>query len=416
MSEGRGAGANLRDETDTMGSLQVPSTALYGIRTQRCVDNMSFSGRRMSGYPAFIRALAMVKKVAAITNARCGVFDDACKDAIIFACDAVLAGRHNDAFVVDVYAGGGSIALNTNMNEVLANLANEFLGRPPGTYAPIDPKTHVNASQSTADSCHTALHLAVIEKLEELAGQMTRLIAVSQHHAQSFQNIAVIARTCLQPAMKTSLGAFFSAAETMLNRRLKDLRQCSDDMLSVNLGGTVIGTGEGASASYRAAVLSVLSDVSGKKFVASSNLLDAAQNIDVLARVSSSLSLLAGALIKMAKDLRLMSSGASAGFGEITLPAVQEGSSFFKDKVNPVVPETLIQCCFLVIGADHTVRAALEHGELNLNVFEGAAGFAVLESLDFLSQGLAMFTDRCFAGIRANAVRSQSYEETLSKI
>lgn len=410
------AAAPVRVEEDSLGAVELPRDSLYGVRTQRCVDNMTFSGRRLADYPVLIRALALVKKAAALANHRCGALDDARRDAIVWACDELIAGRHHEHFVVDVFAGGGSIALNSNFNEVAANLANLKLGIQPGAYEPVHPKTHVNASQSTADACHSAQNLAIVLHWEELDAVLARMERVAWDKAVELQGVAIIARTCLQDAMIGYLGDTFGAVGSMLKRRRDELAESVARLKSLNLGGTVIGTGEGAPDGYRKAILANLRHVTGMDVSLAEDLIDAAQNIDVLAAVSASLSLLAGSLIKICKDLRLMASGPTAGFGELVLPAVQEGSSFFKGKINPVIPETLIQCCFLVEGADRSVKASLEHGELSLNVFEGAAGALVLDSLAQLTRALGTFVDRCFSGIKANPNRSPLYEETLRRL
>ncbi len=402
-----------RFEEDSLGKVELPANALYGARTARCLSNMSFSGKRLADFPVMIEALALVKKAAAIANHRSGVLDLTRRDLIAEACDQLRSGLHREQFVADMFAGGGSIAINVNVNEVIANLANMSVGHPCGSYDPVHPKLHVNASQSTADVCHSAQNLAILMHWEALDAALGRLLAASWEKAVEFRDVSVIARTCMQDAMATLLGDSFSAIGAMIGRRKHELGAAIFCLRSLNLGGTVIGSGEGASESYRLSIIEHLRHVSGRDVSLAENLFDAAQNIDSLAAVSANLSLLGGSLIKMCKDLRLM---ASAGFGEITLPAVQEGSSFFKGKVNPVVPETLIQCCFLVEGADRSVKASLEHGELNLNVFEGAAGALVLDSIGMLARCLDLFVDRCFSGITANRHRSSLYEETLARL
>lgn len=409
-------GGPHRTEEDLLGPLALPADALYGVRTWRCVLNMSFSGRRLATYPVLIQALAQVKKAAAVANQRVGLLEGEHRDAIVWACDELIAGRYLEHFVVDVFAGGGSIALNVNCNEVIANLASRALGGALGAYAPIHPKTHVNASQSTADVCHSAQNIAIMRLWLELDAVLAELAAAARRKACELQDVAVIARTCLQDAMAAWLGDSFGAIATMLGRRRDELGTAVAKLKSLNLGGTVIGSGEGASEPYRRAIIGDLRQITGLDVRLADDLFDAAQNIDTLAAVSSQLALLAGALVKVAKDLRLMSSGPLAGFGEIALPAAQEGSSFFQGKINPVIPETLIQCCFLVEGADRAVKATLEHGELNLNVFEGAAGVLVLDSLGQLTRCLRLFVERCFGGIQASGRRSAQYEEALRQL
>jgi aspartate ammonia-lyase len=397
--------AASRIERDSLGELEVPARKLYGIRTVRSIRNLSFSGRLLGSYPLYVRALARVKKSAARANHDARVIDQRIANAIETACDALIAGQHLDQFPVDVLGGGGGIAVNMNVNEVVANLANEILGGAHGSYDPIDPKRHVNASQSTADVCHTASHIAILEAWMALRRVLGEFVMAAQAKALQFHKIQTLARTCLQDASAVSLGTIFGAYGDAIARRRDELDRAVARLKQVNLGGTVIGDGAGAPASYRHAVLAHLNKIAKHKFVLRENLFDAAQNIDDIAAVASQLGLLAEVLIKVAQDLRLLSSGPEGGFGEITLPVVQEGSSFFPGKINPVIPETMLQCCFQVLGCERAARLALERGELNLNVFEGAAAMSVMDAMAMLTRAVATFTELCVSGIVANKAR-----------
>jgi aspartate ammonia-lyase len=271
----------------------------------------------------------------------------------------------------------------------------------------------VNLSQSTSDVCHTAIRITIINEFQALHKVITALITELENKVQSLRDVTTIARTCLQDGMRVQIGDFFSGYVSMLKRRLSSLEDKVDQLHFINLGGTVIGSGIGAPPEYRAVILNKLSEVVEMPLGYRENLYDAAQNIDDLAAVSSEVRLLVTSLIKIAKDLRLLSSGPEAGFGEIQLPAVQAGSSFFPGKVNPVVPETLIQCCFQVLASDRVVQATLEHGELNLNVFEGAAGINILEALSMLTQAITTFHKNCIAGITANRERCEELSNTF---
>lgn len=396
-----------RIEEDAFGKLVLPADALYGIQTLRSMENMSFSGRRLSAYPEYLAALADVKKAAARTNERTGLLSRTVAQAIEQACGEVAQGRHDEHFIVDPYHGGGCIGSNMNMNEVIANLANELLGGQRGEYVPVHPNDHVNASQSTSDACHTALRIAILRSEAALETELERLADALEDKSRAFAHVRTITRTCLQDGMQDTLGNLFSGYEQGVRRRLRELGRVTRLLGAVNLGGTVIGSGVGASPAYREQIIPVLSETTGLALCHRDNLYDASMNMDDIAAVSSELQLLSGLLIKLAKDLRLLSSGPEAGFGELRLPAVQAGSSFFPGKVNPVVPETLIQCCFQVIGLDRSVQASLEHGELNLNVWEGLAGFNVLDSLSMLRRAVALFTDKCLAGTEANEARCE---------
>ena len=397
--------APSRIERDSIGEIEVPAGALYGIRTIRSIRNLSFSGRVLGAYPLYVRALAIVKKAAARANHDAGVIKPRIADAIEAACDALIAGAHLDQFPVDVLAGGGGIAVNMNLNEVIANLACERLGRVRGSYDPVDPKLHVNASQSTADVCHTAARIAIIEQWSELQPVLDGCVSAARAKAKQFRNIQTLARTCLQDASAVSLGEMFGAYATAIARRAGALDRTVATLRKINLGGTVIGDGSGAPSTYRGVVVGHLNRLIKHPLSLRENLFDAAQNIDDIVAVSAQLGMLAEVLIKIAQDLRLLSSGPEGGFGEIILPAVQEGSSFFPGKINPVIPETMLQCCFQVLGCERAARLALERGELNLNVFEGAAAINVMDAMAMLTRAVASFTDACLRGIVANQAR-----------
>jgi len=404
-AKSRARSARTRVERDLIGALEIPADAVYGIQTARAVANLSFSGRTLGDYPAMVRGLAMVKCAAARANLDAGVINARVARAIEHACRAIVAGDYRDDLIADPLGGGGSIGINQNINEVIANLASLHLGGARGIDAKVDPKTHVNASQSTADACATAARIAILEQASVLEKTLTDCVRAYRVKARELRRVITSARTCLQDAQPTSLGEFLSGHAAALERRGAELSRSVRELRRVNLGGTVIGSGNGAPAAYRRAIVRRLREVTGLDLVARGNLFDAAQNIDDLGAVAAALGMLAEVLIKLAQDLRLLASGPEGGFGEITLPAVQEGSSFFPGKINPVVPETMLQCCFQVLGHERAARLALERGELNLNVFEGAAAINLLDAIAILSRATALFTSRCIIGIRANEER-----------
>jgi aspartate ammonia-lyase len=399
------APSGTRIEKDLLGARAVPAGALYGIHTVRAVANLGFSGRILANYPDYIRALAIVKKAAARANRDAHVIDARLQGAIERACDALIRGEHRAQFPIDLLAGGGSIAVNMNVNEVIANLASEFLGGARGTYQPVDPKVHVNASQSTADVCHTAVRMTVLTRWSGLRRALGQCVGAFRAKAVELRPVVTISRTCLQDAAPVSLGELFGGHAEVIARRTGELAQSVRALSRINLGGTAIGSGSGAPASYRRAIVKRLNEIAGRIFTLRPNLYDAAQNIDDLAAVAAQLAMLAEVLIKIAQDVRLLASGPEGGFGEIILPAVQEGSSIFPGKINPVIPETMLQCCFQVLGCERATRLALERGELNLNVFEGAAAANVFDAIEMMNRSVALFTERCAIGIVANRKR-----------
>jgi aspartate ammonia-lyase len=399
------AAETYRIERDSLGELEVPAAALYGIRTVRALRNLSFSACALRLYPQYVNALALVKKAAARANCGAGVIDSKIADAIETACDEILRSDDRSNFPVDVLGGGGGIAVNMNVNEVIANLANEALGGARGSYSLVDPKLHVNASQSTADVCHTAARIAIIKAWHDLYRVLDACLSVTRSRAREFRDVQTLARTCLQDASVTSLGEMFGGYGAALERRVMELDRAVSTLQKVNLGATVLGDGSGAPKAYRRSVIKHLNQLAGLRLELRENLFDAAQNCDDLGAVAAQLGLLAEFLIKYAQDLRLLASGPEGGFGEVTLPAVMEGSSFYPGKINPVVPETLLQCCFQVLGCERAARLALERGELNLNVFEGAAATNVMDAMEMLTRAVASFTSSCVAKITPNEVR-----------
>jgi aspartate ammonia-lyase len=397
--------SGTRIEKDLLGERAVPAHALYGIHTVRAIENLGFSGRSLGDYPDYVRALAIVKKAAARANRDARVIDARCHGAIERACDTLIRGEHLAEFPVDMLSGGGSIAINMNINEVIANLACEYLGSARGTYKAVHPKLLVNASQSTADVCHTAIRMTVLRRWRGLKRALDQCVTAFREKAAELRPVITIARTCLQDASRVSLGEIFDAHGDAIARRTMELDQSVRALTQINIGGTVIGSGSGASAIYRRTIVKHLNEDARLKLTLRRNLYDAAQNIDDLAAVSAQLGLLAEVLIKVAQDLRLLASGPQGGFGEIILPAVHEGSSIFPGKINPAIPETMLQCCFQVLGYERAARLALERGELNLNVFEGAAAINVFDAIAILQRALVLFGRRCVSGIVANRKR-----------
>ncbi|HLI80063.1 MAG TPA: lyase family protein [Candidatus Binataceae bacterium] len=407
-----------RVERDALGTFEVPHDAYYGIHTYRALMSAGTYMHSLNRHLYYLRAMLKVKKAAARANRDARVLPRRIADAIETACDDILRDplKYPKEFPVDALIGGGGIAINMNVNEVIANLGNELLGGTRGDYQPIDPKRHVNASQSTADVCHTAMRIAVILTWEGLHAKLDACGEDLRAKAKEFHPIRTLARTCLQDAGATSLGDLFGGYAAAIERRTGEIDRAVGALHQINLGGTVLGDGAGASPAYRRAVLRHLNrtvnewDPRGHvtnvrhKFVLRENLFDAAQNCDDLGNVAAQVGLLAEVLIKIAQDLRLLASGPRGGFGEITMPAVIEGSSFYPGKINPVNAETLIQCCFQALGHELAARLALEHGELNLNVFESSAAINIVDAMNVLEGPLGEFWSM-LRGITANKAR-----------
>lgn len=373
-----------------------------GGQTAHAVEHLSFSGRTLGEERALVRALLQVKQAAALANEAAGVLPADLARAIVAVCEAWLPAPPREAFCVDLLAGGGGIAHNVNVNEAIAAQASTRGRR-------VEAKAHVNASQSSADVCHTAFRLAVLERWDELAPVLDALCASLGERAAAFAPVATLTRTCLRDALPGSLGDLLAGHAAVVSRRRDAVAVAVRELTRVNLGGTVVGSGDGAPPAYRERVVKILAVVTGRQLARRENLFDAAQNSDDLAAVSSGLAQLASALLKVAQDLRLLSSGPETGFGELVLPAVMEGSSFFKVKWNPVVPETLMQCCFQVLGCDHAVQQACARAELQLNVFEAAAAVNVLDAMGMLARALDRFDRSCVRDLAADEARCREH-------
>jgi aspartate ammonia-lyase len=370
----------------------VPAEALYGVETARALANLAFSRHRLGEYPAYVAALAAVKRAAAVANRDAGVLD------------ARRAAAIDDA-AVDILGGGGSIGINMNVNEVLANLASAALGGARGSYDPVHPLRHVNASQSTADVCHAAARLAVRERAVPTLHALDACAAMLEARAVEVAALPTLARTCLQDALPTTADVLLRGHAAALARRAGALRAALAPLDDVVLGATVIGDGQGAPPAYRERVVPALEALVGRPLRAHPHAADALQNGDDLAAVAAQLGLLARALLKVAQDLRLLASGPRGGMGELRLPHVQAGSSFFAGKSNPVVPESVMQCAFQVLGCERAVQEAHARAELHLQVFDAVALVNVLDALEMLAAVLERFEARCLRGLEVNEGR-----------
>ena len=391
-----------RTEHDLLGYKEVPAEAYYGIHSLRAVENFPISGTKIRAYPELVNALASVKKASALANHQFGLLDDKRKDAIVRACDDILAGELHDCFVVDIIQGGAGTSTNMNANEVIANRALEYLGHPRGAYHELHPVEHVNMSQSTNDVYPTAIKIALQSKINLLIDAMGILQESFEKKAEEFSDILKMGRTQLQDAVPMTLGQEFGAFGIMLSEDRDRLREASLLIREINLGATAIGTGINAPKGYANVVSGILSEVTQIPLVIASNLVEATQDAGAFVQLSGVLKRVAVKLSKTCNDLRLLSSGPRVGFNEINLPPVQAGSSIMPGKVNPVIPEVVNQIAFEVIGNDVTVSFAAEAGQLQLNAFEPIIVRNLFNSLRFLRHGCTTLAERCVVGITAN--------------
>lgn len=391
-----------RREADLLGERDVPAEAYWGIHTLRATENFPISGRTIGDVPQLVRGMVMVKKAAALANAALGVLSAERAEAIVYACDEVLGGRCLDQFPVDVFQGGAGTSVNMNINEVLANLALEHLGKPRGDYDVVHPNDHVNRSQSTNDAYPTGFRLAVDSLLGELVDELDDLQEAFLLKGHEFADVIKMGRTQLQDAVPMTLGQEFVAFCVTLAEELRHLEGARGLMLEVNLGATAIGTRLNTPPGYPELVVAKLVEVTGRPCVLAPNLIEATSDTGAYVMAHAALKRLAVKLSKICNDLRLLSSGPRAGLHEINLPKLQAGSSIMPAKVNPVIPEVVNQVCFKVMGNDVCVGLGAEAGQLQLNVMEPVIAESLFESLVLLRNACRVLRVRCVTGITAN--------------
>lgn len=399
-----------RLEKDFLGEKQVPQDALYGIQTLRAIENFPITGLRL--HPSLIRAMALVKKAAALANAETGNLDAGLADAIARAADEVMAGQWHAHFLVDPIQGGAGTSINMNTNEVLANRALELLGDHKGHYARLSPNTHVNMAQSTNDAFPTAMHIAVLDELKNLLASMRDLEATFARKAKEFDHVIKMGRTHLQDAVPIRLGQEFEAYRRVLARDIDRIALTGAHLRQVNMGATAVGTGLNADPAYIRAVVQHLADLSGHPITSADDLIDATQNTDGYTEVSAMLKVCMMNMSKVANDLRLMASGPRCGFGELHLPARQPGSSIMPGKVNPVIAEVVNQVAFQVIGNDTTVCLASEAGQFELNVMEPVLIFNLIQSITMMTNVFTVFRKHLLEDLKANEDRLRAYVES----
>ena len=389
-----------RMEHDSIGEKEVPEEAYYGIQTLRAYENFYITGLKM--HPELINSVAQIKKAAAITNFEVGELDKKIADAIVKACDEIIAGKLHDQFIVDPIQGGAGTSLNMNANEVIANRAIELLGGKKGDYKLVNPNDHVNFGQSTNDVFPSCGKMAALKLLDHAQDELKRLEKALTEKSVEFDSVIKMGRTQLQDAVPIRLGQEFHAYASAIQRDIRRFENAKDEIKSLNLGGTAIGTGLNADVQYFERVVKNMSTLTGQDLIQSYDMIDATQNLDSYASVSGIVKNCAITLSKMSNDLRLMSSGPRTGFGEINLPAKQNGSSIMPGKVNPVIPEVVNQVAFNIIGNDVTIAMAAEAGQLELNAFEPIIFYNLFQSIETLAFAVKTLIDNCIVGITAN--------------
>ncbi len=389
-----------RTEKDPLGPLEVPADALYGVQTLRAVQNFPISG--LKPLEPFVIAQVWIKKAAALTHKETGRLDAKLADAIIAAADEVLGGQHRDEFVVDPYQAGAGTSHNMNVNEVLANRANELLGGARGTYTPVHPNDHVNMAQSTNDTIPTNIRLAALRQLPSLVTAVESLERALADKGREFDHIVKAGRTHLQDAMPIRLGQEFTAYAGTLARCRRRIIEAADYLRDLGIGGSAVGTGVTVEAQYPALMNKHLVAITGITLRVGQDRIQLMQSMGDAAAFSASLRGLALDLSKIVSDLRLMVSGPRTGLDEIALPAVQPGSSIMPGKINPSIPEMVNQVCFQVIGCDTTVAISAEHGQLELNVMMPVIAHNLLLSMRILTGAIGTLTEKCVMGITAH--------------
>lgn len=396
-------------EHDSIGALNVPAEAYYGVQSMRAATNFQITHRPL--HPVLIDSIVMVKKAAAITNEKSGKLDQQIAQAIIQACDEILNGNLRDQFIVDAIQGGAGTSANMNANEVIANRAIEILGGTKGDYSIVHPNDHVNMSQSTNDVIPTAGKITALKLLPQTIKELEKLEKAMEEKEAEFDDILKMGRTQLQDAVPMRLGQSFGAFAHVLKRDIKRLKNVMDEMKVLNIGATAIGTAINVDPYYLANISYELSKVAGISLKQADDLIDATQNLDGFVSVSGVLKTCAVDISKISNDLRLMSSGPRTGLSEINLPARQNGSSIMPGKINPVIPEVVSQVAYLIIGHDYTITMAAEAGQLELNAFEPVLFHHLFESIDTLKEAAATLTKHCITGIAANKRQCEEYIE-----
>lgn len=403
--------AGFRLEHDSLGQREISGDAYYGVQTQRAIENFPISGVPVSNFCHLIEGMAFVKKAAALANCELGALSEQRRDAIVGACDELLAGKLHENFAVDMFQGGAGTSTNMNANEVIANRGLELMGLRKGEYQHLHPNDHVNCSQSTNDAYPTAIKLSVLLSHRNFVRSMQELHKSLLLKADEFSDVLKMGRTENQDAVPMTLGQEFAAYAGMVASALRATNQAAEELLSINMGATAIGTGINSPPGYAKLVTKKLAEVSGFDLRLADNLVEATQNAGTFVQMSATMKRAAVQISKICNDLRWMSSGPRCGLNEINLPAMQPGSSIMPGKVNPVIPEVVSQICYQVMGYDAVVSMAAEASELELCMAEPIIAYDLLHGMMILKNACVILSSRCVKGIEANREVCRGYVE-----
>lgn len=405
-----------REEKDSMGTVQVPEDAYYGAQTQRAADNFTISGLT---FPfSFIRALCMIKKHAAVVNRELGLLDKRVAEAIIVAAEEVNQGKLDDQFIVDVFQTGSGTSTNMNANEVIAGRANEILTGKRGGKSPVHPNDHVNLGQSSNDVIPSTIHIAALTEIRNhLLPSLAKLQKDLKEKSAELKDVKKIARTHLQDAVPISLGQEFSGYARQIELGIDRIKSVEATLSELALGGTAVGTGLNTHPGFAVRVIAGISQETGCTFKEAQNHFEAQAAQDAVVETSGALKTLAVSLIKIANDIRWLSSGPRCGLGEINIPSLQPGSSIMPGKVNPVIPETVLQVAAQVIGNDAVITFSGQAGNFELNVMLPLMAYNLLQSIHLLSRAVTVFGEKCIKGISANIEKCTSnLEQSLALV
>jgi len=401
--------SKTRTEKDSLGEFQVPAEVYYGAETARAIENYPVSGLRF--HPVFTWAAAAIKKAAALANMKRGALDKKIGDAIVKASEEVMAGKFQKEFPVDVFQSGAGVSQHMNTNEVITNRALEILGHEKGDYKKVHSHDHVNMGQSTNDVIPAALRIAVTKLLSEFYPSAGKLVKSLEKKSKEFSDVVKSGRTHMQDAAPITLGQEFSGYAGNVQNCIDRIRQVSDYLLDLGIGGSAVGTGLNTTVQYRNDLVANLGDITGFKFRSAKNLFEKMQSTSDFSSVSGELKALALVLIQICNDLRLLSSGPKTGFNEIILPARQPGSSIMPGKINPVMPEMTTIVCFQVVGNDTAISMATQAGQLELNVMIPTVMHNLLQSIEILKNASSLLAEMCIDGITANKDVCSKYAE-----